>query len=90
MTSDEEYYGRLMARYDADPNAWHADAERHGWTLPRLSRWQRLPIVRHWWALRLLVRLAWRVVRVWNGTLPPGFEREVWTIYGIHEGLWHE
>ena len=87
MTFDAILY-RTVCRYGVDPDAWHRDGEAHGWHMPRVSRWQRLPVIRRVLTWCLMTRLAWRSDMVWDGGAPPGMERELWMMWGLERGLW--
>lgn len=67
-------------------DAWYVDGEDHGWLMPPVARWKRLPVIRH--VRAMLATLAvdehealWRAA----GLIPTGYDR--WVIYGIWYGL---
>lgn len=88
--SAEHAFDAMVAAYDDDLSRWYEDGRRNGWTMPVVSRWQRLPIVRLWYGAVRVIALSWRAEWTWHGRVPPGYERELWEAYGLWKGLWHE
>lgn len=68
---------------------WREDAERHGWVMPTVAWWKRLPVIRH---VRH-VYLRWQAIRFRRFTASVGLglgglpQYDSWVLYGIARGF---
>jgi hypothetical protein len=67
---------------------WHEDAARHGWVMPAVSWWKRLPVIRHV-RFAVLMRRAFKyraitaALGLGIGGLP---QYDRWVLFGIFHG----
>ena len=68
-----------------DFEAWQANGAAYGWIMPRSNRLKQSPIIRHFRAFCLAVKVRkheefYRAL----GTIPTGYDK--WVIWGIAHG----